>query len=156
MGHSNRKKEVKTNLVDAKKDVKIPQVKEESKGLPIFHFNKIDRDGPFAFDLCRDCFQSDDFLEKVIGYSSMLWREIDRQTHDAGKSKHHYLKNPDGLSKEAKERLAKLDLNEETDNLYSFAFDNTLRIVGLRFEDDFFILWYDSNHEVYPSKKKHT
>ena len=69
MGHSNKKKEVKTNLVAAQKDVKIPRLKKESKGLPIFHFNKIDRDGSFAFDPCRDCFQSHDFLKKVIDYS---------------------------------------------------------------------------------------
>lgn len=156
MGHSNRKKEVKTNLVYATKDVKIPRLKEESKGLPIFHFNKIDRNGPFAFAPCRDYFKSDDFLSKIIDYSKMKWGEIDRQTHDAGKSKHHFLNNADALSKAAKKRLAELDLDEEIDSLYSFAFDNTLRIVGLRYEKDFFILWYDCNHEVCPSKKKHT
>lgn len=156
MGRFNHKKVITSNLNADSKIVKIPHFIKTSEGLPVFHFNKIDRDGPFAFSPCRSCFVTDVFLDKLIDYSSMTWSEIDRQTHDAGKSKHHFLSNLEGLSKEAKKRLSKLGLEEETDCLYSFAFDNTLRIIGLRCNDDFYILWYDQNHEVCPSHKKHT
>ena len=133
MGRFNHKKVITSNLNADSKIVKIPHFIKTSEGLPVFHFNKIDRDGPFAFSPCRSCFDT-----------------------DAGKSKHHFLSNLEGLSKEAKKRLSKLGLEEETDCLYSFAFDNTLRIIGLRCNDDFYILWYDQNHEVCPSHKKHT
>ncbi|WP_301963306.1 hypothetical protein, partial [uncultured Megasphaera sp.] len=76
--------------------------------------------------------------------------------HDAGKSKHHYLSNPEKLSKQAKMRLKNLALEDMADSLFSFAFNNTLRIIGLVNGDYFHVLWYDANHEVYPSKKKHT
>ncbi|WP_346683105.1 hypothetical protein [Megasphaera stantonii] len=95
-------------------------------------------------------------LDKMIAYSNMTWFEIMRQTHDAGKSKHHYLSNPEKLSKQAKMRLKNLALEDMADSLFSFAFNNTLRIIGLVNGDDFHVLWYNANHEVYPSKKKHT
>lgn len=53
-------------------------------------------------------------------------------------------------------RLKNLALEDMADSLFSFAFNNTLRIIGLVNGDDFHVLWYNANHEVYPSKKKHT
>ncbi len=41
----------------------------------VWTFYKIDTDGKFAFDPNRDDFDSDLFVEKLISYSSMTWRE---------------------------------------------------------------------------------
>lgn len=71
-----------------KKDVKIALT--DTTGKPIFRFEKLDRNGSFAFDINRTDFNAHDFLQKMIHYSQMLWSEIERQTHDNGKSKHHY------------------------------------------------------------------
>lgn len=37
--------------------------------------------------------------------------------------------------------------------IYSFAFNNILRIIGIRDREKFYVLWYDAYHEVYPSSK---
>ena len=85
----------------------------------------------------------------------MTWAEIDRQIHDDGRSKHHYLR-PGSLSKEAEKRLSAKHLDDHSDQIYSFALQNRLRIVGIR-EDEFFrVLWYDPNHEACIAHKKHT
>ena len=43
--------------------------------------------------------------------------------------------------------------DDNADALFSFALTNKLRIIGLRVDDDFHVLWYDPQHGVYPSQK---
>ena len=43
-------------------------------------------------------------------------------------------------------------LSNTTNVHISFAFNNKLRIIGLRQGDYFYVLWYDPEHEVYPVK----
>lgn len=150
-----RKKKVIKTPVNNQKQVNL-KIAYRDTGYPVFRFDRIDKSGDFAFDTSKENFSHKDFLDKMIAYSNMTWFEIMRQTHDAGKSKHHYLSNPEKLSKQAKMRLKNLALEDMADSLFSFAFNNILRIVGLVNGDDFHVLWYDVNHEVYPSKKKHT
>jgi hypothetical protein len=115
----------------------------------------IDRSGKFAFDLEREEFQHKEFMQKMVDYSSMTWSEVKRQTHDNGKSKHHFL-SEDSLSKEALERMQSRQLGEYSDSIFSFALQNKLRIVGIREDEHFHVLWYDPEHEICPSKKKNT
>ena len=49
-----------------------------------------------------------------------------------------------------------MQLEESSDQLYSIALQNKLRIVGLRDKDRFHVLWYDPEHEVCTSQKKYT
>ena len=122
---------------------------------PAWMFDKIDRNRKFAFDITRKDFEHYEFLDKMLAYATMTWAQLRRQTHDDGKSKHHYL-DPDKLSKEAQDRLSAMHLEESSDQVYSIALSNKLRIVGLRDKDKFHVLWYDPEHDVYPSTKKHT
>lgn len=119
---------------------------------PIWRFDLIDRDGKFAFDLSRNDFQHREVLQKLMDYGGMTWREIDNQRHDKNKSKHHYL-NPELLSAEAWARIKARRLEDDTDAIFSFAFRNLLRIVGLRQGAEFYVIWYDPKHEFCPSAK---
>lgn len=123
--------------------------------VPVWMFDKIDRNGKFAFDLKRKDFEYCEFLDKMIAYTTMTWSRLRKQTHDDGKSKHHYLE-AGKLSKDAQKRLEAMHLEENSDQIFSMALRNKLRIVGLRDRDKFHILWYDPQHEVYPSTKAHT
>lgn len=123
--------------------------------VPAWMFDKIDRNGDFRFDINREDFDSKEIMAKMISYSGMTWSKIIRQTHDDSRSKHHYLKIND-LSKFAQDRLRTLGLEEDSDQIFSFAFNNKLRIIGLRERDKFHVLWYDPNHNVCPSFKRHT
>lgn len=123
---------------------------------PIWVFSQIDRDGDFAFNPNRKDFNHTEVLNKIIYYSGMTWNEILAQTHDKGKTKHHML-SYDSLSPKAKKRLDFLNnqRNERIrDNLFSFALQNKLRIIGMRDDEKFYVLWYDPEHEVCPSNLK--
>lgn len=116
-------------------------------------FDRIDRAGKFAFDPSRSDFDHREIIEKMISYSSMSWSDLRKQTHDKGKSKHHFLKM-ETLSVEAVNRVKTLLPEEELDSIFSLALKNVLRIIGVRKNEKFFVMWYDPKHEFCPSHKK--
>lgn len=118
-----------------------------------YSFDKLDMDGKFSFDLSRKDFDHKEIFEKIIAYSNLTWAEIKRQTHDNGKSKHHYL-SLDTLSKLALDRIDKMNLQAYQDSIFSFALQNKLRVIGIRDEEKFHVVWYDPYHDFCPSKKK--
>lgn len=113
-----------------------------------------DRDGLFKFDPSREDFNAQDFLLKMISYSNMTWGEIRGQTHDNSKSKHHFL-SASSLSKDALERIKVKKLDEFTDCIFSFAFNNLVRVIGIRATNspEFEVIWYDAKHQFAPSGK---
>ena len=170
---------VKVNIIMEDKDKNKPLEAQEPEGkltpaqihfLRMFSFNKsdafLDEIKEVLFNhfhkkaenemekLWTEGLMDQNFLDKIIGYSSMTWAEIRRHTHDNGKSKHHYIgREIEKLSQSAKSRIISLKLEEETDSIYSFAFSIILRIIGLRDGEKFHVLWYDARNEVYPSSK---
>lgn len=113
----------------------------------------IDMDDPFAFNLNREDFNHKEVLDKLVQYGRMPWKDIDAQTHDKfGKSKHHFL-SLESLSDMAIDRINAKAI-EDTDAIFSFAFQNKLRVIGIRDHADFHIVWHDPNHQFAPRKKK--
>jgi 5S rRNA maturation endonuclease (ribonuclease M5) len=131
------------------------EIKNTDRECPVWVFTDIDRSGKFAFDLSRDDFEHKEVLEKMIHYSNMTWADIKKQTHDNGKSKHHLI-DYEKMSKDAQDRLKAKHMEDDSDSMFSFAFRNLLRIIGIRRGRMFHILWYDPLHEICPSQKKHT
>ena len=121
----------------------------------VWRFDMIDRSGKFAFDLNRDEFLHKDFIQKMMEYSEMKWSDIKSQTHDKGKSKHHSLEIT-SLSSDAFKRFKERQMDQYSDQIFSLALNNKLRIIGIREDENFHVVWYDPKHEVCPSKKKHT
>ena len=149
------KKEKRTNSRTAnnltKKTVQKAESSENEK--VIWVFDMVDNGGHFAFDITRKDFEHRNFLDKMLLYSRMTWGEVRRQTHDGGKSKHHYLTEVGRFSKPAQERIKELGIEGDTDRIFSFSLGNMLRIIGLRDREKFHVLWYDSKHEFYPSSR---
>jgi len=148
------KKSLREQHYNGKKNI-AGQRKSTDNKRPVWIFTNVDMAGKFAFDIHRDDFQHLEVMEKMICYSNMTWGEIKQQTHHDGKSKHHHLQYK-ALSKKSQERLTAKGLEEAIDALFSFALNGTLRIIGIREEERFKVLWYDPKHEVCPSHKKHT
>lgn len=147
-----KKKQIPQKNASLKKQVISKDIGTVNKKT-IWLFDWLDNDGTFAFNLNRRDFDSRDFLEKMIAYSNMTWEEISHHTHDNGKSKHHYLPS-NGLSKDAIERIKAKHLDEHTDAIFSFAFQNLIRIIGIRDGELFHVVWYDPKHEFYPTKRQ--
>ena len=146
------KKSTKKPKALAKKIVTKVSISSDSEK-PVWCFDKVDRDGVFSFKPNDNKFDSKLIMEKILSYSSMTWREILNQKHDGGKSKHHYLSNTDGLSESAKDRIKKLHMGEDIDDIFSFALTNTVRMIGLKRNEKFYPVWYDNSHKFYPLKK---
>ena len=102
---SGRKKELKITAQKTEKRYKTNSYSSDHL-CPVWIFDKLDKNGIFKFDVSSSCFNHKDFLAKMISYSTMTWTEIKKQTHDNGKSKHHFLEL-DKLSKTALERVEK-------------------------------------------------
>ena len=146
MGQKRTKKTCKDSRQYQKETANIPN--SNDREYPLWTFEDVDRDGEFKFDPARADFDAKNFLQKVISLSTMTWAEIIKQTHDNGKSKHHFLSS-DSLSKEAKKRIAAKKLEDLTDQIFSFAFSNKLRVIGIRETDNptFRVIWYDAEHK---------
>lgn len=148
------KKTTKVKHDDLKSTVRQSHNSDVSKA--IWVFDMLDNSEEFAFNVQR--ISENGHLElvfsKMIEYTNLTWAEIKKQTHDrSNKSKHHLLDYA-GLSKEAAARINKLELEEYTDSIFSFALQNKVRIIGVRINEVFHVIWYDPDHRFYPSKKK--
>ena len=88
-------------------------------------------------------------LPKIKSFEKMTWGEFTKR-----RSNHHSLpvKN---IIKEAQDRLIEIEL-EDIETLFSFSISGEKRLWGIRDTVHCKILWWDQNHEIYPSEKKHT
>ncbi|WP_333309597.1 hypothetical protein [Microcoleus sp. N9_A2] len=87
---------------------------------------------------------------KLTNFESMTWREI---LVDSKKQNHTVPINK--LSKLARERLSEINL-DDLDELTSLRLSATERIWGILNQGVMELLWWDPNHEVYPTQKKNT
>jgi hypothetical protein len=77
----------------------------------------------------------------------MYWKDI------LGSKSHEV--NVSQISNHAQKRLSQLNL-DDAEKLVSLRLTGTQRVWGIRMENILQILWWDPNHQVYPSTKKHT
>ncbi len=113
----------------------------------IWKVTKIDEDGKWGWNnlSCAEFLKL--LWKKMRNFETMTWSEI------LG-SKHHMISVKD-IIKPAQDRLRELD-HDDQDELVSFRVSGSERIWAIRSEESSFILWWDPNHEIYPSSKKHT
>ena len=105
----------------------------------LWSFEKCDRNGKFYIDANRGDFDCKLVLTKMMEYNRRTWADIMKETHDRGKSKHHFL-SVGALSSEAKARVRALQREEDTDRLFSLRLDNKTRLIGYREEHVFFVI----------------
>jgi hypothetical protein len=126
------------------KQVKVAEQKLNAK--PVWRFSTTDKSGPFAWP--KGSPKELELVAKLHEFDSMFWSEIEGE--------HHHLLSESSLSKESKKRLAELKLDDEVDNLFSFHVSGKSRIIAIRHLGVAELLWFDSEHQVCPSRKKHT
>jgi hypothetical protein len=62
----------------------------------------------------------------------------------------------DSLCKDARDRLSAIGKGDEYQELYSVRLSGRERIWGMRLGSELYLLWWDPEHEICPSKLKHT
>jgi hypothetical protein len=132
---------------------KIPNPKREPRveadgensasSYPIWRVFLMDTNGPWHWDLSPA--KLHEIRQKLGEFEGMRWGDI------AGR-RHHFL-SPDSLSTAARKRLQELKQDDADDLLFSLAFSNLERLVGIRAGREFRLLWWDPNHEVSPSPR---
>lgn len=92
-----------------------------------------------------------DFLrkiwEKMRNFETMTWSQI------LGRN-HHMIPVSD-IIKPAQERLRELK-HDDQEELVSFRIGGRERIWAIRSEEKAFLLWWDPNHEICPSRLRNT
>jgi hypothetical protein len=124
----------------------VPHSIEREK--PSWGLKIIEREGPFGWGRISNATLWEKILSKLGNFETMTWAEIKHQ-----KNNHHIDVNK--LSSIARERLKTIQ-QDDVDQVFSFHLEGRLRVVGITEGAKFKILWYDPEHGVCPSKKKHT
>ncbi len=119
------------------------------KSRPVWQIGVFDQHGRWGADsVDLEQFWSE-LYKKLSSYESMTWGQIEidrKRNHSVAVA---------SVTKEARDRLSHLNL-DDVDQLYRFRFDGTSRLWGIRDRELFKLLWWDPNHEICPSNKKHT
>lgn len=109
----------------------------------------MDMEGPFGWgNLSRSI--ANDVLSKLRDFESMTWGEILVK----GSDRNHYVQVA-VLSKTAQKRLRDIK-QDDVDEVVSLRLTGKSRVIGIPDGLAMQILWWDPNHQVCPSKKKHT
>lgn len=113
---------------------------------PDFRAEQMDREGQWGWNYF-DPFQLPEILEKIFEAQKLTWQGL----RDNGS----HLVDRTSLCSEAQKRLIQLQ-KEDLDQLFSLRLTGRKRIWGIKERNILWLLWWDPNHEVCPSPKKHT
>lgn len=116
---------------------------------PVWRFGLVDWDGPFGWSRL-DPAAVRDVHQKLTSYEGQRWGEI-----KGSRNNHCGSMEIDKLSPEARARLEEIRL-DDTAHLFKLNCGGPARIWGIADRNMLQILWWDPEHKVYPTEKKHT
>lgn len=127
---------------------KVPRLAPSDAGdsRPVWRIGRIDAGGPWCPHKMTSG-EFDELVKRLKDFETMTWPEIER-----GGS--HFI-DIDRIVPEAQKRLAELRL-DDCEQLFSLRFQGKPRLWGRRFGNIFSALWWDSEHAICPTPKKHT
>lgn len=126
------------------------------RGAPLFNIPsskfkwrtaQADHGGPYWWSCVELPYLFQIIIPRLHDFESMSWGEIEG-------SDHHFI-DKDALCKAARDRLAELDM-ENIEQLFSMHVTGKQRIWGQREGTTLYVLWWDPEHEISPSPKRHT
>jgi hypothetical protein len=121
---------------------------EQANLAPIsWHFSCIDTDGPWSFKNIDSNMLWNQIVPKIKAFEGKSWTQIFQTGRD----------HPIEIAKiipEAQMRFEKQFGALDADQLVSLHIDGLKRIWGLKEGSIFKVLWWDPNHDIYPSRKK--
>ena len=114
---------------------------------PTWQFESIDIDGPWGWNNIDKEYLFSKLLKSIVSFESMKWQEIlNRNNHEIQANQ---------ITREAQKRLTKINM-DDIESLVSLRITGAARIWGIRVYNCFKVLWWDPEHQVCPSKLKHT
>lgn len=124
-----------------------PNFAQMRGGALVWRFSTADRGGPFAWPT----------LDKAAVYKTVSERlhQFETMTDLAIAQSGSHAVEISSLSKEARDRLTEIKL-DDLDELFSFRIDGPKRVWCRPLGSMMLVLWWDPDHLVCPSFKKHT
>lgn len=120
---------------------------EDHKHPPAWHIETIQQDGPFGWNKVDGSLLWNGIMPKLKNFETMNWGAIlGSRNHEVAVS---------GMSRAAQKELQKIKLND-IEKLVSLRLTGKQRVWGIKIGRVLKILWWDPEHKVYPSVKKHT
>ena len=129
-----------------KKATSDPKLMSQDKKL-MWEVSKIDVNGEWGWNQinCPDFLRN--VWKKMRDFETMTWNQILGPNH-------HRIAVSD-IIQPARKRLQELKY-DDVDELVSFRLTSTQRLWAIQSEHLSQLLWWDPNHEICPSHKKHT
>lgn len=113
---------------------------------PEFKAEQMDMEGPWGWRNFEGL-QIQEFLQRVFECQKLTWQTLrDNGAHSVDVAT---------LVSDAQKRLKHIK-KEDLEHLYSLRLSGRKRIWGIKEGNILWLLWWDPNHEVCPSHKKHT
>ncbi|EWC59421.1 hypothetical protein UO65_5282 [Actinokineospora spheciospongiae] len=116
----------------------------------IILFSRVDVGGPWCLTSI-DPTDHATLLDRIRGFESMRVQEVFFKGDEPGKG-YPLDRLP---SRQARDRLGELQLDDR-DEISRLRISGKGRLYGFRERERFYALWWDPEHEVWPSRKKHT
>lgn len=145
----NKKPKIKTEPSNSKQPKMASGPSSFYKLKPVWRISDLEMEGPYGWHKI-DIQTFEHIRAKLSDFESMTWNQILMD----GKKQHHSI-SPEQITKAAKERLIAID-QDDAAILVSLRLTGTNRVWGILEEGVLRLLWWDPNHEIFPSKKKHT
>lgn len=114
---------------------------------PVWKVDILQREGPYGWETITSDVLWQEILPKLRNFETMTWASI------LGSNNHEV--RVQQLAPEAQKRLKVLKL-DDVDQLVSLRLTGKQRVWGIKQHHVLRLLWWDPEHEVYPSVKKHT
>jgi hypothetical protein len=137
-------------------DLSVGEEIDLPSSFPCWNFSQMDRaysGGSWDWELSHDeHIQLLDFLATI---EKSTWKQIwNQKTGNKQSHNKHHMQDTETLSKEARERLSDIHLGEMS-RLFRFRLSGTVRLWGYfrGKQHQFYLLWWDRNHQVYPTEK---
>ena len=149
MANRNKNTSRKHNPKVAKKASSDPNLTTKDTKF-VWKVSKIDEDGKWGWNkiTCPDFLKK--IWEKMRNFEKKKWSQILGEDH----RKNHMI-SVSGIVKDARERLKELG-HDDQEELVSLRLTGKQRLWAIRLDGEAFLLWWDPDHEICPSPKKHT
>lgn len=146
-----KKPRVPFSALEGIKSSKHPRISaniSDDENIPDFRAGKMDTGGKWGWHNSNILtLDMKEFLEKIFEHQKLSWQALrNNGSHDV---------ELDQIIPEARKRLEEIE-QDEIAQLYSLRLSGKKRMWGIKDNNVFWILWWDPNHEICPSLKKHT
>jgi len=147
-------KEIISNLKKPRTDTSISPESSYPKK-PSWKLAKMDFQGNWGFNNINSASELKNLHSKLKNFEGMTWAQIESKKGKRGSRLNHSVRI-DKLKMEVQDRLKHIRIFEEYDYLYSLHFNGKGRLWGIKDNEIFYILWWDKDHTVYHTSKRHT